>query len=154
MRTLLVVAICFFIQTAIAAEVTNNSTKPAEDTQLKDKLVSLEQQSWVAWKTHGGSFFSHFLSDDHVEVGFQGITDKKNVVAGVASPACSVESYSISNFTVTRISKDVALLVYHAEQKTTCGGVAVPSPVWASSLYVRRGGRWLNAVYQQSPANK
>jgi hypothetical protein len=55
---------------------------------------------------------------------------------------------------VTKLSANTAVLVYHAQQKTLCGKLAVPSPVWVSSLYVRRNGRWLNAVFQQTPTDR
>jgi hypothetical protein len=51
-----------------------------------------------------------------------------------------------------RIAKDTAALIYRAEQDTTCGGVKVPSPVWATSVFVRRDGRWQNFLYQHSAA--
>jgi hypothetical protein len=117
---------------------------------LKDTLVSLERQSWQAWQRRDGAFFEAFLSDDHVEVGFRGVSRKAAVVAGVASPACVVHSFAIDSFQLTRLNPTTALLTYHAAQQTLCNGHAVPSPVWASSLYVRHGSRWLNAMYQQS----
>ena len=119
---------------------------------LKETLEGLERQSWEAWKSRDGKFFSGFLSDDHVEVQPQGIVNKAAVVAGVASPICVVKSYTVDNFTLTVFDANTALLTYHAAQDTACNGKPVPSPVWASSLYVRRGGRWLNALYQHSPA--
>ncbi len=119
---------------------------------LKDTLVNLEKQSWQAWQRRDGAFFQAFLSDDHVEVGFHGVTRKAAVVAGVASRACVVHSFAIDTFELTRLNPTTVLLTYHAAQQTLCNGHAVPSPVWASSLYVRRGGRWLNAMYQQSQA--
>jgi hypothetical protein len=121
---------------------------------LKETLISLEKQSWEAWKKRDGKFFETFLSDDHVEVGFGGRTNKATVVAGVASPVCVVKSYAVDKFELTRLDANTALLTYHAEQDTTCGGNAVPSPVWASSLYVKRGKRWLNALYQQTQTRK
>ncbi|HKG95025.1 MAG TPA: nuclear transport factor 2 family protein [Gemmatimonadaceae bacterium] len=121
---------------------------------LKDTLVALETQSWEAWQKRDSAFFQRFLSDDHVEVGFGGVTGKATVVAGVGSPACVVSSYTVDGFALSRFDANTALLTYHAVQRTTCGGTAVPSPVWVSSLYVRRDGRWLNAVYQQTPDNR
>jgi hypothetical protein len=122
---------------------------PIQDA-LKDTLVKLEKQSWEAWQRRDGAFFQAFLSDDHVEVGFRGVTRKAAVVAGVASPACVVRSFAVDSFELTSLNPTTALLTYHAAQETLCNGHAVPSPVWASSLYVRRGDRWLNAAYQQS----
>lgn len=119
---------------------------------LKDTLVSLERQSWEAWQQRDGAFFQAFLADDHVEVGFRGVTRKAAVVAGVASPTCVVHAFTIDSFELTRLNPATALLTYRAAQRTLCNGHAVPSPVWASSLYVRRADRWLNALYQQTQA--
>ena len=128
--------------------------RAVSDSVLEEQLTTLEKQSWVAWQNRDGQFFDSFLADDHVEIGFGGPADKKAIVGFVGSPACVVESYSVNSFHMTRVTPDTAVLVYHAQQKTSCGGVLVPSPVWVSSLYVNRGGRWLNAAYQQSPAAK
>ncbi len=132
------------------ASVTAAQPAPAADGALQDQLVTLEKQSWEAWKNHDGRFFSGFLSDDHIEMGFGGRTDKATVVAGVASPVCNVKSYTVGDFKLAVLDTDTALLTYHAAQDTTCGGKPVPSPVWVSSLYMRRGGRWLNVLYQQT----
>lgn len=121
---------------------------------LADTLVALEKQSWEAWKNHDGKFFQGFLADDHVELGFGGPANKATVVAGVAGPACSVKSYTVDHFSVAAVDENVALVTYHAAQDTTCGGQPVPSPVWVSSLYVKRDGRWLNFLYQQTKTPK
>lgn len=118
---------------------------------LAEQLIAMEKQSWVAWQGHDGKFFDQFLSADHVEVGAGGPGDKAGVVAGVAGGACTVASYAIDHFKVTRFSADSALLTYRAQQDTRCGGAAVPSPVWATSVFVRRHGRWQNAVYVHTP---
>ncbi len=119
---------------------------------LKEQLIALEKQSWIAWQDRDGGFFEKFLAADHVEVGSSGPAGKASIVAFVGSPACVVESYSVDDFRMSRPTGDTALLLYRVQQKTTCGGVAVPSPAWASSWYVFRDGRWQNVAYQQSPA--
>lgn len=124
------------------------------DAALEASLVALEKQSWAAWQSRNGKFFETFLSDDHVEVGTGGPTSKAVVVAGVNSPACVVKTYTIDTFKLTRFAADVALLTYHAAQDTLCGGKPVPSPVFVSSLFVRRNGRWQNAAYQQTAQAK
>ena len=124
----------------------------ASDEQLGATLGSLEKQSWVAWKARDAHFFETFLSADHVEIGPGGLADKTAVVASVGSPECTVASYSIGEFKFTRLAADTAVLNYRAEQQTICGGVAVPSPAWATSVYVRRDGKWRNVIYQQTQA--
>jgi hypothetical protein len=127
---------------------------PNDTSALKEKLVQLEKQSWQAWKNQDETFFKSFLSDDHVEVGFSGPAGKAAVISGIASHACHVKSYSVDVFTLTVLSTDTALLNYHAAQDTTCGTAPVPSPVWVSSLYQRRGKHWLNVMYQQTRTDK
>jgi hypothetical protein len=123
----------------------------AQAASLDDQLIALEKQSWVAWQGHDQAFFNRFLSDDHVEMQGDGPTGKAGVVAGVGG-ACTVRSYAVDRFKVTRFSADSALVTYRATQDTTCGAAKVPSPVWATSLFVRRDGRWRNALYVHSPA--
>lgn len=123
----------------------------AAATDLNETLTGLEKQSWEAWQKRDGKFFQKFLSEDHVEVGTTGPANKAAIVAFVASPVCVVKSYAVDSFNFTKFDENTALLTYRAKQDTTCNGKAVPSPAWASSLYVRRGGVWLNALYQQTP---
>ncbi len=127
---------------------------PEPSAALKEELVQLETQSWEAWKNHDGKFFEGFLSDDHVEVGFGGLTSKTEVVAGVASGVCEVKKYSLDHLELKMLGDDMALLTYYEAQETSCQGKAVPSPCWVSSLYRKRGERWLNVLYQQTPAAK
>ena len=143
---------------ALALAATSFAAQPVATPSASDDiaptLIALEKQSWAAWKSHDGAFFASFLSDDHVDIATTGVSDKKNVVAGVAGPFCNVDNYEVDRFRVTRLTIDTAIVVYHAQQKTLCGKTAVPSPTWVSSLYVRRGGRWLNAVFQQTPTER
>jgi|SRR5258705_12654018 len=150
MKRLTIIALVIFAGAALSLGQMEQANKNA----LKENLIKLEKQSWEAWRTHDGKFFQEFLSDDHVEVGFSGLTNKATVVAGVASPICVVKSYAVEKFELTMFDANTALLTYHAEQDTTCGGTRVPSPVWVSSLYVKRGDRWLNGLYQQTQTRK
>jgi Domain of unknown function (DUF4440) len=126
---------------------------PADDARLASELTTMEKASWVAWQGHDGAFFDRFLSADHVEMQGAGPSAKAPVVAGVKA-GCEVKSYQVDHFRMTRFGPDTALITYRAEQDTTCGTAKVPSPVWATSLFVRRDGRWQNALYVHSPAAK
>ncbi len=128
--------------------------KQTDEHSLKESLIKLERQSWEAWKKRDGKFFQGFLSDDHREVAVSGVGTKAQIVAFVGSPVCVVKSYSVDDFNLTVFDAHTALLTYHAEQNTECGGKPVPSPAWVGSLYVKRGDRWLNAFYQQTPTSK
>src|SRR5437667_6748721 len=102
---------------------------------IKEQLIALEKKSWEAWKNRDGKFFQDFLSDDHVEVGFGGLTNKAEVVSFVGSPACTVKGYRLDHFEMKRLDANTALLIYWEEQDTICRN-RVPSPCWVSSLYM------------------
>jgi hypothetical protein len=140
--------------TASSRQVTAQQSVDDNRPALQETLTRLERASWDAWRKRDGKFFETFLSDDHVEVGVAGPAGKTTVVAGVASPTCIVKSFALDTFALTLFDASTAALTYHAQQDTTCGGVAVPSPVWVSSLYLKRSGRWQNGLYQQTRSVK
>jgi len=119
---------------------------------MERELVALEKDSWVAWQKMDVDFWKRFLSDDHIELnGFVGDISKEGVLRGIASKACTVRSYKVDDFRYRPIDQRTAVLIYRAEQDTTCGPVKVPSPVWVTSLYQKRHGRWENVLYGHSP---
>jgi hypothetical protein len=129
------------------------NASPGVPNTLEDTLIALEKKSWEAWKNRDGKFFDEFLSDDHLEVGFGGLASKAAVVNMVGSPVCTVKSYIVDKFKCTQLDANVAVLNYYAVQDTVCYGKPVPSPVWVTSLFVRRGDRWVNVLYQHSEAS-
>ena len=127
----------------------------ADANLLTEALIrELESKSWIAWKNHDAVFFEQFLSDDHVEIHGYGIAGKAAVVESVRSPVCVVQSYTLGPLSVTPVSPDAMLVTYRAEQDTLCGSARVPSPVWATSLYAKRSGRWVNVLYQHTPVTR
>ena len=161
MTLLLVVSIGIALLLVPASQVSGQNKPVASSSKaypglpngaLEDTLIALEKKSWEAWKNRNGKFFDEFLSDDHLEVGFGGIVNKAAVVNMVGSPACTVKSYTVDKFKCTQIDTNVAVLNYYAAQDTICHGKPVPSPVWVTSLFVKRGERWVNVLYQHSEA--
>jgi hypothetical protein len=150
-KKLTVIALLIF---AFASLVSGQKKQADKTAALKETLITHEKQSWEAWQKRDGKFFQEFLADDHVEVGFTGVAGKAPIVAFVGSPVCVVKSYVVDRFELHVFDANTALLTYHAQQDTTCGGNPVPSPVWVSSLFVKRGKRWFNAMYQQTQTRK
>ena len=147
-RLLALIALALATASPIAAETTNPITLSRSD---ESTIRELETNSWVAWKNHDATFFERLLSEDHVEVHSTGIVGKAAVVDGVRASGCVVQTYSLGQFSFTPVSADTVLLTYRAEQDTTCGPLKVPSPVWATSVYTKRGGIWVNVLYQYTP---
>jgi len=152
-KSVLMIMMCWHSCFAVAG-AHPRTVKKTDHTILKEKLIVLEKQSWQAWKDHDGKFFDQFLSEDHIDINAGGIINKKNIINGVASGVCLVTNFSVDNFNLVMLNSETALLTYHAAQQTTCGSIIVPSPVWVSSLYMRRHGVWKNVLFQQTPTAK
>ncbi|MCA1589590.1 MAG: hypothetical protein LC734_04215 [Acidobacteria bacterium] len=44
-----------------------------------------------------------------------------------------------------------ALATYNATQEGTCAGQPMPAKVFASTIFVKRKGKWLGFFHQESP---
>lgn len=126
-----------------------NST---DDGKLEAQLTDLEKASWAAWQRMDAGFWENFLSDDHIELNaYVGPVGKQAVIGGISKKECQVRSYKVDRFTFRRLDETTALLVYRADQDTSCGPVTVPTPVWATSVYQRRAGKWQNVLFELTP---
>lgn len=115
-------------------------------------LSAMETRLWDAWKNKNARPFQLSLTSESVLVGDSGVSMKKDIVQMIGSMPCEVRSFSLSDWKLTMVDADAALLTYKGTQDGTCEGTALPSAVWASSLWVNRGGRWLAAFHQESAA--
>jgi hypothetical protein len=145
-------SLIFAISSGAVSISCHAQSKPDKLKKIKDELVSLEKKSWEAWKNRDGRFFQEFLSENHVEIGSNGVSNKAEVVSFVGSNACSVKNFEVDHFELALLDNNTALLTYYARQETSCDGKPVPSPVWVSSLYQKQNNHWQNVVYQQSQA--
>ena len=148
MRPLVIALLAVTATTAPALGQAGTAGGPPDQATL----VALEKRGWEAWKNRDSTAYRAVLADDAISNGRSGVATAAQMVGGLKD--CDVRSFALDDgsFRVTTIAPDVALLTFKATQDATCGGTVAPSPVWASSLYVRRGGKWLNAFYQETPA--
>ena len=59
--------------------------------------------------------------------------------------------YEFSELKAHLLTPDVALAWHQATIKGTYKGREVPSPVKVTTVWVKRGGKWLQASYQETP---
>src|SRR3954471_20412698 len=88
------------------------ASSTSHEAAIREQLIELEKQSWEAWKNRDGKFFQEFLSDDHVEMGFNGPANKAQIVTFVSSLACTVTSYKLDHFEMKMFDQNTALLTY------------------------------------------
>ena len=153
--TLLFTSIAYAQNTATPAPspAASPAPKPAmSKAQSQRLIIATEKKLWEAWKTRNFKVFKANLSADSVMVSEMGVANKTTALKDLESMPCEVKSYELTDIKVTFLDSDAALVTYKATQDATCGGTQVPAAVWASSAYVKRGGRWFAASHQETVA--
>lgn len=126
--------------------------KPAmSKAQIQKNLVATEKKLWEAWKNKDPKPFKAWVAADSIGIGDQGTQNKAALLKDIAAGGCEVKSFELSEFKLTMIDSDAAVLTYKGTADGTCGGVPIPA-AWASSTYVRRGGKWWAITHQETPA--
>jgi len=140
--------------TGAAAAVARGAEAGAATPAVEKELVALEKRAWEAWRKKDADFFKGFFSGDSVIVSAAGVVAPAALLAAASDPDCSLGDFSLDNFKVVALNADTAILTFRALQSAACGGAAAARPdvVWASTVYVRRGGKWLSAFHQQTTA--
>ena len=133
-----------------ATSVTFGQMKMAKDSKVEAQIMALEKASWQEWKNKNSAWFQTNLTEDFLGVHDVGVDDKAAVVKGTATD-CDVKSFSLDNFKFTMLSKDTAMLNYTAKQDAMCSGKPLSANVRVSAVYVKRGGKWLQALYTEVP---
>ena len=124
---------------------------PSMAADLKEEIVAAEKRAWQAYADRDVKAYSDW-TDDAVEVLADGsvMTGKQAILDDLKSTTCKVKSFDIANTRVRQVSPDVAILTYSLTQDVTCDATKLAPKAIASSLYVRRGGKWLGVHYQET----
>jgi len=120
--------------------------------KLRDTLLELETGSWQFVKDKNTEAMKGFLTDDAVLIFYDGGRYTKAAFLKV------MPDFRLDNFTVDRqsaevllASPDVAALLYRITYTSAIKGAKVETAtVSASDTYVRRGGKWLSLLYQET----
>jgi hypothetical protein len=138
----------------LVSEIAVRIIEENDPKMLKENLMKLEQMAWEAWKNKEAKYFESYLTDNAVGIAPMGMWKKVDVVKEIAGTNCTLKSYALDNFEVMMVNDTTALLTYRAEQDFNCGGKQDAPTVLASSLFVKRGDRWLGVFHQETPSQK
>jgi hypothetical protein len=144
-RPIIAIALLTLVGTFALGQMKRNDSVDAQ-------IVALEKSAFEAWMKKDRKFFEDHMSEAGQYLDLNGVGGKAQYVKAIIDNNCTVSRYSLDNSKVTMLSKDVALLTYRYAHNVVCGGNPEPSPLWASTLYVKSGGKWLIAFHQEIPA--
>jgi ketol-acid reductoisomerase len=146
--------IIMILMIAIAASTAAlGQAKMSKDSKVESMVIAMEKQSWQEWKNKNATWFQTNLSEDFLSVHNSGVENKASVVKTIAAD-CDVKSLSLDNIKFVMLNNDTAMMTYAASQDAVCSGSSIPANVLVAVVYVKRGGKWMQALYTETPAAK
>ena len=141
----------------VTASNTNAAATPAASpAAVSDaELIALDRQIWETVKAKNWDAFAAHLADEAVTVNDGGVYDKAQTVEGLKK--MDLTEYTLSDMKVVKLDADAAVLTYTVKTKATYDGKPLPdTPSRDTTVFVKRGGKWLAAAhletYAQPPA--
>ncbi|GEK78734.1 nuclear transport factor 2 family protein [Agrococcus baldri] len=115
---------------------------------LRDELLELEHAGWRSLcEGTGGDFYGRTMAERGLMVLVDGSVLDRDAVAASLSDAPRWASYEITEPRLLVLGDDAASLVYTGTARREQGDDFVAS---MASTYVREGGGWRLALYQQT----
>ncbi len=119
---------------------------------LRAQIIALEKGSWEYLRTRDRAAMRRFLPDDAVLIFSGQRYDKDGMLAHMAN--YRLDQYEIEpTYGLRVLGLDAVVLIY----RVTSRGAprldrTATDKVLATSLYVRRSGRWRAVLYQETPS--
>ena len=143
----------FLIVICIATTVVFGQTNLLDDKNIEPQIISLEKAGWEAWKNNNAEWFQSNTTEEFLSINSEGVSDKEQVVNSTPT-ACDVKSVSIDNFKFVMLSENTVVLTYIAIQDGVCGEKKLAEKIRVAVNYVKRNGKWLEALYMETPMAK
>ena len=124
-----------------------------DDKNIESQIISLEKAGWEAWKNNNAEWFQSNTTEEFLSINSSGVSDKEQVVNSTPT-ACDVKSVSIDNFKFVMLSENTVVLTYIAIQDGVCGEKKLAEKIRVAVNYVKRNGKWLEALYMETPMAK
>ena len=133
---------------AVVGLATALPAQAQDHAKLRHALMQSEAASWEWVRTKNVAALTDYFADDALLIFCDGSRFGKPEFLK-ALPGLSMSDIVIDKATsgVIAISPDVATLVYKVSYKS--GGTTYKAA--SASTYVRRGGKWLSVLYQETP---
>lgn len=121
--------------------------------KLREELMALEKGSWGFVRDRNYDGMKSFLGDDALLIFGDGTRFNKRQMMELMADLTVVGDIKIDpTYAVRMLTPDVATLLYRVTYTSSYkGSPPVTMKVLSSSVYVRRNGKWLSVLYQETP---
>jgi len=144
---------CLLLSIAVAG---CNRSKPAaassESASPEQAVMQLERKTWELAKSKNKTAAASLMADDFVDVGESGVVTRSKVLDTFGQ--ATINSFALDQLQAVALAPTVVVVTYKATATGSAQGRPLPSPVFVSSVWVKRNGQWLNVLYHDTTAAK
>jgi hypothetical protein len=108
-----------------------------------DTLIAYENETWRLIKQKDLKGFASYLAEDLYDIFPDGKERTKSDLLEFLSEA-ELKDYQLTNFRVTKLNKDAAVVTYHVDARALIQGREISMKNSVTSGWARRRGKWLN----------
>lgn len=117
---------------------------------IEAKLIAAEHAAWAAWVSRDTAAYLRDLDRHEVMLDNTGRSTLDVGELARVMATCRLTSHKLDSLKSTQLTPDVVVLTYRAAVQGTCAGKPLPQ-VWASSIWVKRGSRWIGVFHTEAP---
>ncbi len=128
------------------SSVAYGQTKMSKDSKVEAQLIANERAVWKTLTDGKFDAFGGLLTEDYQGFYADQMTNKASEVTGASKT--KFKRVDLSNFKVQMLDKDSAIVMYEVSSDiTTPDGKDVSDRHRETSVYTKRGGKWLVAYH-------
>jgi hypothetical protein len=127
-----------------------SKSKQAGKSRSDQMLIDNSRATWEAYKSRNIPAIKALTAEDYVSYTLAGSSNLQQDIATIEK--LTIESYTLDEPKVTWATKDVAILRYRCDLKGSFDGKPF-QPVYATEVWVNRGGKWLIISYTETPVS-
>ena len=125
-------------------------TTMANKSTIEAQVIAIEKAGWQAWKNKDVAWYKANVAEDFLMVNGEGVTGIADIIKSIPA-GCEVKSFSLAGFKFVKLNESAVLLTCTAMQDAVCGGKTLPAKVRSTVNYIKRGGKWLEVMYMETP---
>lgn len=153
MRAIRIVALGFAFSSCLFVchfQTHAQNNRPSEPTRnsTSSEVVDKEMRAWELAKNNDKSNLANLLSEDFAEITDDGLFDKAGVLANLDN--LTVTDYAPTDFKIRNLAPNMIQLIFKVTVSGTFKGKAFQNHNYASSLWLKRDGRWQNVFFQET----
>jgi len=140
---------------ATVATLSLGAVALAQDAQMEKTLIANEHAiNDAIAKRNLAAFKEHVAADASSIDSTAGRMPVSEFLKSFAEMTKDMKltSWDMLDPKVTWVGADAAIVTYKWVGKGSYQGKPIPSPVWASTVWSKRGDKWLAVFHQESPA--